>query len=92
MSNEKSSFSFRMVMSRKLILLSFSSSVVNFMDGIKLWNTRILNTSCMLVVFLLYTIRMSSTYREYTSMWYFSRMKYITVFSMCCRYVSENVE
>ena len=59
MSKERLSFSFDMVISRKLILFSFSSSTVNFMVGIMLLNK--LNTSYMCVVSLLYTIRISST-------------------------------
>jgi len=63
MSKERFSASYSMVMSRKLILLSISSSIVNFIVGIKLLN--ILNTSNMLVVVLFYTFRISSTYWKY---------------------------
>ena len=58
MSKERLSFSFAIVTSRKLILLSISSSIVNFKVGIRLLN--ILNASYMLVVVLLYTMRISS--------------------------------
>jgi len=40
--------SLEMVMSKKLILLSFSSSIVNFMVGVMLLN--IVSMSCMLVI------------------------------------------
>jgi hypothetical protein len=62
MSNERLSFSFNVVMFRKLVLYSFSSCLVNFMVGIKLLNA--LKTSYMLVVVLLHAMRMSSTYRK----------------------------
>jgi len=61
----RSLVSFSMV-SRKLILLSISFSMVNFVVGIKL-----LNTSSILVVVLLCMMRISSTYRKYPIMWVF---------------------
>ena len=62
----RSLVSFSMVISRKLILLSISFSMVNFVVGIKL-----LNTSSILVVVLLCMMRISSTYRKYPIMWVF---------------------
>ena len=43
--------SLEMVMSKKLILLSFSSSIVNFMIGVMLLN--IVSMSCILVILFL---------------------------------------
>ena len=46
--NDMFLYSLEMVMSKKLILLSFSSSIVNFMVGVMLLN--IVSMSCMLVI------------------------------------------
>jgi hypothetical protein len=77
------------MISRKLILLFISSSIVNFIVGIKLLN--ILETSHMLVVVLLYMMRVSSAYQKYSMVWCFIRMSYMAVFSMYCRYISKNI-
>jgi hypothetical protein len=70
---------FCIVISRKLILLSISFYMVNFIVGIKL--LKLLNTSSILVVVLLYMIRISSTYRKYPIMCFFSLRCHIWLYS-----------
>jgi len=70
--NVKVSCSFRIVTSRKLIIFSVSFSIVNLMLGVGLLKE--LKTSRKFVMGSLYTIKMSSTYRKYPTMWFCTRM------------------
>ena len=88
--NEMLFSSFEMVMSSKLLLLSFSSSMVNFMVGIMLSNR--LRTPYMFVVSFLYTVGISSTKWEYPTIRSSYKTSNIFVFSMCCSYISENMD
>jgi hypothetical protein len=89
-SNVILSFSFMIVMSKKLILLFCSSSIVNCMLGIVV--LKLLRTSWILVVCLLYAIRMSPTYRKYPSTLFCINTSYISVFYIYLRYISENMD
>jgi hypothetical protein len=46
----------------------------------------------MLACFWLYALRMSSTYLKYPSVWCVSSISSTLVFSLLCRYISENRE
>ena len=88
--NVKVSCSFRIITSRNLILLSVSFSIVNLILGVGLLKE--LKTSCMFVMDLLYTIKMSSTHQKYPTVWFCTRMSNIAVLSMCFRKISEKME
>jgi hypothetical protein len=90
MLKERFSVSLSIAISRKLILLSIPFSMVHFIIGIKL--LKLLNYSPILVEVLLYMTRISSTYRKYPAMWFFSKMSNMAVFSKYCKYISENIE
>ena len=74
--------SFRIVMSRKLIVLSISFSIVNFIVGIRLLKE--LKNSSMSVMEL-YAISILSTYRKYPRMLFRISTSYVAVCSTCCR-------
>ena len=71
--------SFRIVTSR--ILFSVSFSIVKLILGVK--SLKDSKTSCMLVVVSLYTIKISSTYRNYPIILLCTRMLNMAVFSIC---------
>jgi hypothetical protein len=77
-------------MSRKLMLLLTSSSMVNLIVGDMSLNSW--SSLCMLVELGLYSIRISLTYLKYPTIWWCVRMLYICESSRYCRYISENMD
>jgi hypothetical protein len=57
-------------------------------------NNKICNKNHLLhlVGILFPHIRISSTYGKYPTVWLFTRISYVTVVSMCCKYISDNIE
>ena len=88
--NVKVSCSCRIVTSRKLILFSVSFSIANLILDVRLLKE--LKTSCIFVMDSLYTIKISSKYRKYPTMWFCTRMLNIAVLSTCCSKTSEKME
>jgi hypothetical protein len=79
-----------MDMSRKLMLLLSSSSMMNLIVGdmsLDSWSSM-----CMSVVLGLNNIRISSTYLKYPSIWWCFKMLNICVSSRYCKCISENME
>ena len=72
------------------MLLLFSCSMVN--GSVDVAFLKRFSTSCIIVWFSLYIIKMSSTYRNYPRMLCWISMFGSTVCSRNCRYISERID